>query len=195
MVVFEDGLAKRSDYRKFALDSPRDDTEAILEVITRRSQRLTTEGESEGAPAKGFRYPPGLMVIDGGLPQVNAAKRAQDAVGVSIPICGLAKKLEEVWVPGAHYPIILPRNSEALFLLQRIRDEAHRVAITYQRQTRRQVLTTDLFAIAGVGPELAKKLLSTFGSLARVRKASVEDLRAVPGVGPQLATKIHNHLS
>jgi len=195
MVVFEDGLAKRSDYRKYALDSPRDDTEAIVEVIGRRVSRLADREDNYSTPAKGFRYPPGLMVIDGGLPQVNAAKKAQDAAGVSVPICGLAKKLEEVWVPGAAYPIILPRNSEGLFLLQRIRDEAHRVAITYQRQTRSKTLATELVEIPGVGPELAKKLLQAFGSLARVRRASVQELQAVPGVGAGLATKIHAHLS
>jgi excinuclease ABC subunit C len=195
MVVFEDGLAKRSDYRKYALDSPRDDTEAIVEVITRRVGRLVDSQDPDSQLGKGFRYPPGLMVIDGGLPQVNAAKRAQDALGVSIPLCGLAKKLEEVWVPGASYPIILPRNSEGLFLLQRMRDEAHRVAITYQRQTRSKTLHTELWEIPGVGPELAKKLLKTFGSLARVRRASVQELQAVPGVGLGLATKIHTHFS
>ncbi len=195
MVVFEDGLPRTNHYRKFALDSPRDDTEAIGQVITRRVSRLLAEQADGSASAQGFRYPPGLMVIDGGLPQVNAARKAQAALGVDIPICGLAKKLEEVWVPGASYPIILPRTSEALFLLQRMRDEAHRVAITYQRQTRKKSLGTELTDIQGVGPELAKTILKHFGSVARVKKASLDQMTEVPGVGPQLATRILSHFS
>jgi excinuclease ABC subunit C len=194
MVVFEDGLAKRNHYRKFQLDSPRDDTEAIAQVITRRLSRLISPEEGE-KPAKGFSYPPGLLVIDGGLPQVNAAWHAQEKLGLSLPVCGLAKKLEEVWLPGASYPLILPRNSEGLFLLQRIRDEAHRFALAYQRQTRSRTLGSTLHTIPGVGPELVKKLLKTFGSLARVRGASVEQLQEVPGVGPEIARKIHQHLA
>lgn len=195
MVVFEDGLPRNNHYRKFALDSPRDDTEAIGQVIQRRIQRLISESQDESDSAKGFRYPPGLLVIDGGLPQVNAAKKALDTVGIDIPICGLAKKLEEVWVPGASYPIILPRNSEGLFLLQRIRDEAHRVAISYQRTTRKRTLGTELTEIPGVGPELAKKLLKHFRSVARIKSASVEEILEAPGVGPQIAKRIHSHFS
>jgi len=195
MVVFEDGLARRNHYRKFALDGPRDDTEAIQQVITRRLARLVDSTESSEVQGKGFSYPPGLLVIDGGLPQVNAAQKAQEALGLAIPVCGLAKKMEEVWVPGAAYPIILPRNSEGLFLLQRIRDEAHRVAITYQRQTRKKTLGSELHQIPGVGPELAKKLLSHFGSLTRIRQATERDLLQVPGVGPNLAEKIRGHLT
>ena len=195
MVVFEDGLARKNHYRKFALDAPRDDTEAIQQVVTRRVQRLLMESQDDSPSQQGFRYPPGLMVIDGGLPQVNAARKAQQAAGIDIPICGLAKKLEEVWVPGASYPIILPRTSEALFLLQRMRDEAHRVAISYQRQTRKRSLGTELTDIPGVGPELAKKILKHFGSVTRVRAASRDEVGEVPGVGPQLAERIHSHFS
>jgi excinuclease ABC subunit C len=195
MVVFEDGLARRNHYRKFALEAPRDDTEAIHQVLTRRLSRLLDTSEDQPTGGKGFSYPPGLLVIDGGLPQVNAARKAAEALGLAIPICGLAKKLEEVWVPGAPYPIILPRHSEGLFLLQRIRDEAHRVAISYQRQTRKKTLASELHQIPGVGPELAKKLLTHFGSLARVRQAGLAELLEVSGVGGALAKKIHQHLT
>lgn len=192
MVVFEDGLAKRAHYRKFALQSPRDDTEAMAQVLSRRLARLA---ESSQSAATGFSYPPGLIVVDGGLPQVRAAAAQLASQGVSIPVCGLAKKLEEVWLPQSDFPVILPRNSEGLFLLQRIRDEAHRVAITYQRQTRKRTLSTELTDIPGVGPKLASTLLTTFGSLARIRRATVEQLAEVPGVGRERAEAIFEYLS
>jgi excinuclease ABC subunit C len=187
MVVFEDGVPHREHYRKFALNEPRDDTEAIAEVITRRTLRLVN-GEAD--VSKGFSYPPGLIVVDGGLPQVNAASRAMAAVGIHIPVCGLAKKMEEVWTPNASYPIILARGSDALFLLQRVRDEAHRVAIRYQRQTRKRTLQTDLSQVPGVGAAKAREVLRHFGSLARVKNASLAELSEVAGIGPQLAQKI-----
>jgi excinuclease ABC subunit C len=194
MVVFEDGLPRKDHYRKFALDSPRDDTEAIHQVVTRRVKRLLDSADTddnEGPPSKsGFAYPPGLFVIDGGLPQVNAAQRALSELGVDIPVCGLAKRLEEVWRPGADYPLVLPRSSEALFMLQRVRDEAHRVAISYQRTTRKKSLRSQLLDIEGVGEETAKRLLSTFGSVQAVRAATADDLQRVPGIGPGLASRI-----
>jgi len=190
MVVFEDGIPKREHYRKFALNDVRDDTEGIAQVITRRATRLI-EASDDGS--SGFSYPPGLIVVDGGLPQVNAAGRALEKVGIDIPVCGLAKKMEEVWTPRAAYPIILPRGSDALFLLQRLRDEAHRVAIRYQRQTRKRTLGTDLSDIPGVGPKTAKELLRHFGSVARIKQATEAALGEVAGVGPRLADEIYRH--
>lgn len=190
MVVFEDGIPKREHYRKFALHDVRDDTEAIAQVIARRGKRLVEASSEKNA---GFSYPPGLIVVDGGVPQVNAAARALTSLGLSIPVCGLAKKMEEIWVPGVSYPVILARGSDALFLLQRVRDEAHRVAITYQRQTRKRTLATTLSDIPGVGQKIGKELLRHFGSLTRVKQASPEDLTEVPGVGRALAEKINRH--
>lgn len=196
MVVFEDGIPRKEHYRKFSLDSPRDDTEAIFEVISRRSKRLVgTDEEASTNEKSSFAYPPGLLVIDGGLPQVNAAKRALESVGLDIPICGLAKRLEEVWQPGADFPVILPRSSEALFLLQRVRDEAHRVAITYQRTTRKRSLKSQLVDIPGVGENTANLLLRHFGSVAAVKAASVDDITSVKGVGPGLAERIWSSLN
>ena len=195
MVVFEDGIPKREHYRKFAISDVRDDTEAIAQVVSRRAARLNTPAGEEETQRKGFAYPPGLFVIDGGLPQVNAAKRALDAAGIDIPVCGLAKKLEEVWTPGASYPIILPRNSDGMFLLQRVRDEAHRVALRYQRSTRQRVLGSELSDIEGIGPTTAKRLLRHFGSLARVKKASRDELLEAEGVGPRAADAIISHFS
>ena len=196
MVVFEDGIPRREHYRKFSLDNPRDDTEAIYEVISRRAKRLL--GAEEDSDAKddksSFAYPPGLLVIDGGLPQVNAAQRALEALGVEIPVCGLAKRLEEIWRPASEFPTILPRSSEALFLLQRVRDEAHRVAITYQRSTRKRSLRSQLHDIPGVGESMANALLKHFGSVAAVKEAEESRLMEVPGVGKSLAHRIWSTL-
>lgn len=190
MVVFEDGIPKREHYRKFALQDVRDDTEAIAQVITRRGTRLLAP---EAETNSGFSYPPGLIVVDGGVPQVNAAARALRKLGLSVPVCGLAKKMEEIWVPDVSYPVILARGSDALFLLQRVRDEAHRVAITYQRQTRKRTLATTLSDIPGVGQKTGSELLRHFGSLTRVKQASAEDLVEVQGVGRAMADKIYRH--
>lgn len=196
MVVFEDGIPRREHYRKFSVEGARDDTEAIHQVISRRVARLLEPvvESDEKKDKSSFAYPPGLFVIDGGLPQVNAAQKALAEAGVSIAVCGLAKRLEEVWRPGDSFPLVLPRNSESLFLLQRLRDEAHRVAITYQRTTRKRSLKSQLLDIPGVGESMTKKLLTTFGSVAGVKEASVEDLTRVSGVGPQLASRIHSAL-
>ena len=196
MVVFEDGIPRREHYRKFAVDGARDDTDAIYQVVTRRLKRLSEpQQDDEGVKEKNsFAYPPGLFVIDGGLPQVNAAQRALDEAGIRIGVCGLAKRLEEVWRPGDQFPLVLPRSSEALFLLQRVRDEAHRVAISYQRTTRKKSLRSQLLDVPGVGEAMTKKLLTSFGSVAAVKAATVDDLTAVPGVGPELAARIHSAL-
>lgn len=198
MVVFEDGVPRRDHYRKFALDAPRDDTAGIYEVISRRVARLlnSTETPDEGQPAtkSGFAYPPGLFVIDGGIPQVNAAQRALADAGLDIPVCGLAKRLEEIWLPDRDYPVVLPRSSEALFMLQRVRDEAHRVALQYQRSTRKRSLRSELLDIPGVGEAMATTLLKTFGSVAAVRQAQKEQLHSVPGIGSALAEKIYSAL-
>ena len=194
MVVFEDGLPRREHYRKFAIEGARDDTEAIHQVVSRRVARLAGSGGEGGDGNQGFRYPPGLLVVDGGLPQVNAARRALDEAGINLPVCGVAKKLEEIWLPGAAFPLILPRSSEGLFLIQRIRDEAHRVAISYQRGTRKKTLSSELTAIPGVGEKTARLLLRRFKSVAQVRLATLDDLTQVDGVGPALAQTVHEAL-
>jgi excinuclease ABC subunit C len=203
MVVFEDGLPRKDHYRKFALDAPRDDTEAIYEVVLRRLKRLVGENgndtpstdDGSSPPTKsGFAYPPGLLVVDGGAPQVQAAMRALREVGSDIPVCGLAKRLEEVWLPDREYPVILPRSSEALFVLQRVRDEAHRVALGYQKTTRRRSLASELSDIPGVGPKTVKLLLTTFGSVAALKQADRDDLARVSGVGQAMADKVHRAL-
>ena len=192
MVVFEDGLPRREHYRKFALEGVRDDTEAIHQVVARRVARLQPSDDPAAEGNPGFRYPPGLLIVDGGLPQVNAAARALREAGIALPVCGVAKKLEEIWLPGGDFPLILPRSSEALFLVQRIRDEAHRVAITYQRGTRKRTLSTELTDIPGVGAATAQTLLKHFKSVAQLKKATPEQLREVDGVGPKLADTIHS---
>ena len=196
MVVFEDGSPRREHYRKFAIDGARDDTEAIYQVVSRRLKRFAEPESMEGEEKtkNSFAYPPGLFVIDGGLPQVNAAQRALDEAGISIGVCGLAKRLEEVWRPADQFPLVLPRSSEALFLLQRVRDEAHRVAISYQRTTRKKSLRSQLLDVPGVGEAMAARLLKSFGSVAAVKGATLEDLCRVPGVGSELAERIHQAL-
>ncbi len=200
MVVFEDGLPRKSEYRRFIVRGDEtgatDDTAAMHEVLTRRFRRGRKEAEeheqevAEGRdrPAR-FAYRPNLVVVDGGLPQVNAAARAlEDAGVVDVAVVGLAKRLEEVWVPGDQHPMVLPRTSEGLYLLQRLRDEAHRFAITFHRQRRSKAMTSSaLDTIPGLGEKRRKALLARFGSVKRIRAASVEELADVPGIGPALA--------
>ena len=204
LVVFEDGLPKKNDYRRFALrDVANDDVRAIREIVSRRFRRLAAESEPTpddptpgidpltGRPRK-FSYPPQLFVVDGGRPQAEAAAAVMSELGVvDITVVGLAKRLEEVWVPGDREPVILGRTSEALYLLQRIRDEAHRFAITYQRTKRRPRLVDSLLdAVPGLGATRKKAVLREFGSLTRLRSASADEIAAVRGIGPTLAAAI-----
>lgn len=198
MVVFEDGMPKTSDYRRFAVKSPGgDDPAAMAEVVGRRFRRLVDDREEGpveddvGRP-KRFAYRPQLVVVDGGPTQAAAAADAVTGLGVTdVSVVGLAKRLEEVWVAGEDAPMILPRGSQALFLLQRVRDEAHRFAIAYQRQKRgRSATTSALDGIVGLGPERKRALLRQFGSLRKIKAADVEALQGVSGIGPRLAETI-----
>lgn len=196
MVVFEDGLAKKADYRKFSIASARDDTDAMNQVLARRAAYLTGEDVDTEKKETSFSYPPGLFVVDGALPQVNAAASALAAAGLRhIPVVGLAKRLEELWLPGEKFPVILPRNSEALFLFQQLRDEAHRFAITFQRARRSKDISTVLSDVPGMGPAKIKAVLSHFGSVAQLRKATIEEISSVPQISPALAQAIKNTLS
>jgi excinuclease ABC subunit C len=206
MVVFEDGIAKKSEYRRFIIDTTEatDDTRAMHQVITRRLKRLLADrkvdqsevNESGGRLSK-FSYPPQLIVVDGGAPQVAAAARALEELGVSdIALCGLAKRLEAVWLPHSKDPLILPRTSEGMYLLQRIRDEAHRFAITFHRSRRSKVmLESVLDEIEQLGHIRRAALLDRFGSVSAIRKASIEEIAATPGIGEKIASIIYNHLS
>jgi excinuclease ABC subunit C len=201
MVVFEDGLAKKSDYRRFSVQQGTDDTAAMAEVVRRRFARHLKEeadrkdeqgvAAEEGRPRR-FAYPPNLLVVDGGAPQVAAAARSLDELGVvDVAVCGLAKRMEEVWLPGESDPVVLPRTSEALYLLQRVRDEAHRFAITYHRQKRSTTMLVSLLDdVPGLGETRRKALMKQFGSLKRLRAATVEELMAVPGIGRRTAEAV-----
>jgi excinuclease ABC subunit C len=193
MVVFEDGLPKKSQYRKFNIEQSTDDTDSMFQVLTRRLKYLN-ENQIEGENR--FSYRPGLLVVDGGQPQVSAAKKALDAAGISdIALIGLAKRLEEIWLPASDFPVILPRTSEALFLLQRVRDEAHRFAITAQRKQRKSAIATELGEIEGLGDKRVNALLRRFGSAKRLKLASLEEISEVAGIGPKLAAVIRAKLS
>jgi len=223
MVVFEDGLARKSEYRHFSIrgaegEGARDDTEAMHEVITRRFRRYLAErtasgdveldldegGTDDDAPLRSgpvdpstgrptrFAYPPNLVVVDGGQPQVAAAAAALAELGIDdVALCGLAKRLEEVWLPGEEYPVILERSSEGLYLLQRLRDEAHRFAISAHRKRRSKGMTVSaLDAVPGLGPARSAALLKHFGSLKRLRLASVEEIASVQGMGARTAATV-----
>jgi excinuclease ABC subunit C len=188
MVVFEDGLPKKDQYRKFNIEETTDDTESIYQVLTRRLKYLV---HADQEPSNKFSYRPGLLIVDGGQPQVNAAQRALNDLGITdINIVGLAKRLEEIWLPNNPFPTILPRGTEALFLLQRVRDEAHRFAITAQRQKRKSSIATELLNIEGLGEKRVTALLRRFGSAKRLRAASVEEIAEVAGIGQVLAESI-----
>ncbi|MTA22736.1 MAG: excinuclease ABC subunit C, partial [Actinobacteria bacterium] len=206
MVVFEDGQPKKSDYRRFAIDDNEgfDDTRAMHHVLTRRLKRYLAEREISvdeinelgGAKPK-FAYPPQLIVVDGGAPQVAAAARALADLGISdIALCGLAKRLEEVWLPDNKNPVIFPRHSEGLYMLQRIRDEAHRFAITFHRSKRSKIMLESLLdEIPTLGDVRRKALLEKFGSVAALRKSTLEEISAIPGIGEKTATQILNTLT
>ncbi len=253
MVVFEDGLPRKSEYRRFIVRGTAvagrdpdaggtgvtleaaadgtvtvDDTAAMREVLTRRFRRYLDEAAADGEVAEGavtpdaggddraddtpavsgpidpetgrprrFAYPPSLVVVDGGLPQVNAAQAVLDELGIEeVALVGLAKRLEEVWLPRTEHPVILPRTSEGLYLLQRLRDEAHRFAITFHRQRRSKAMTTSaLDGVPGLGASRQKALLRHFGSVKRLRAANETDIMAVPGIGPSLASAVVTHLA
>ncbi|MGN0065141.1 MAG: excinuclease ABC subunit UvrC [Nocardioides sp.] len=214
MVVFEDGLARKSEYRRFVIRGVdgQNDVASMHEVITRRFRRLLDEQAAAtpaedgsgpmlvdpetGRPRK-FAYAPGLVVVDGGPPQVAAAEQAMADLGINdIPVCGLAKRLEEVWVPGEEDPVILPRSSEGLYLLQRIRDEAHRFAITHHRGRRSRTMVESLLDdVPGLGEIRRKAVITHFGSLKKLRAAEVEAIAQVPGIGPTTAAAIKQALT
>jgi excinuclease ABC subunit C len=241
MVVFEDGLPRKGEYRHFVVrgehgEGARDDTEAMYEVLTRRFRRYLIDaagspddlddqpslgssetgasetgsseigssetgssetGEPRGRRPKRFAYPPNLVVVDGGAPQVAAAQRALADLGVvDVAIVGLAKRLEEVWLPGEEFPLVLPRTSEGLYLLQRVRDEAHRFAITHHRKRRAKSMTrSELESIPGLGPARQASLLRAFGSVRNLRAASAEEIAAVPGIGSKVAQAVVDALA
>ncbi len=201
MVVFEDGQPKKSDYRRFSIDDDNgfDDTRAMHHVITRRFKRYLDEKNidvaevtAQGASRPKFAYPPQLVVVDGGKPQVNAAAKALRDLGITdIALCGLAKRLEEVWLPNNSEPIIFPRHSEALYLLQKIRDDAHRFAINFHRSKRSKVMLESLLdEISGLGEVRRKSLLTHFGSVSALKSATLSELSAVPGIGEKMAKTI-----
>ncbi|MBN9643432.1 excinuclease ABC subunit UvrC [Corynebacterium mendelii] len=222
LVVFEDGLPKKSDYRRYRIkdaagDGHSDDVASIAEITRRRFlrhrediRRVPGEDEFDGsrfrdeAPdieeqstdGRKFAYPPQLFIVDGGAPQVAAAREVFDELGVTdVTLIGLAKRLEEIWVPDDDEPVILPRGSHGLFLLQHIRDEAHRFAITYHRQQRsKRLRVSELDGVAGLGPARRTELVKHFGSVKRLKQATVEEIREVKGFGPQLAQAVHDSL-
>ena len=196
MVVMEDGLPRKSEYRRFKIRGVvgQDDFAMMHEVITRRFRRYLDE-VAKPVTERRFAYPPNLVIIDGGKGQLNAARRALDELGVGdVELCALAKRLEEVFLPDRAESVMLPRGSEALFLLQRIRDEAHRFAITYHRSVRGKEMTASAFdAVPGIGPARRRALLDRFGSLKRVRDATVDELSEVEGISGALAQSVYDH--
>lgn len=225
MVVVEDGLPKKSDYRKFAVTgaAATDDTAAMHDVLTRRFRHYLQEKDEQAAaaakpahqaaldaataaavadsttptPRSKFAYPPNLVVVDGGKPQVNAAARALEELGIEdVYVVGLAKRLEEVWLPDSDFPVILPRASAGLYLLQRIRDEAHRFAITFHRQKRGKAMTASaLDSVPGLGESKRKALLAEFGSVKGIKAATQDELTGTKGIGPSLAAAIVRHFA
>ena len=234
MVVFEDGLPRKDQYRSFGVPETTDDTDSLYQVLMRRLAHVDRDDPAEVVAAEvvaaevveaveavevaaaveaeaveaveepvvterkrpRFAYRPQLLVVDGGAPQVAAAARARvDSGHTEIALCGIAKRLEEIWLPGEEYPVILPRTSEALYLLQRLRDEAHRFAITHQRKRRKRDITTVLGEVPGLGEARIKALLKHFGSVAALSRASAEEITALPGIGPKLAAAIEQRLA
>ena len=206
MVVFEDGQPKKSDYRRFSISDEAgfDDTRAMHHVITRRFKRYLDEKDidiaeatSQGGQRPKFAYPPQLVVIDGGKPQVNAAAKALQELGITdVAICGLAKRLEEVWLPNSSEPVIFPRHSEAIYLLQKLRDEAHRFAINFHRSKRSKVMLESLLdEVPGLGEIRRKSLLTHFGSVSALKAATIDELAVVPGIGKKMAKTIIDQIN
>lgn len=206
MVVFEDGQPRKSEYRRFSITDPqiKDDFSSMAHVVTRRFRRYLLEREidvaevdNSGGRRPKFAYPPQLVVVDGGKGQVNAAWKAMTDLGITgIAMVGLAKRLEEVYLPEKSEPIIFPRHSEGLYLLQRIRDEAHRFAITFHRSKRSKLMLDSLLdEIPALGEVRRAALLERFGSVAALRKASEAEIGSVPGIGPRIATLVADHLA
>ena len=199
MVVLEDGLPKKRDYRRFSIrgEAARDDTSAMYDVLTRRFRKYLQESAELDVDDPGkFAYPPSLVVVDGGQPQVNTARRALDELGLTeMPVVGLAKRLEEVWLPADDFPLVLPRSSEALYMLQRIRDEAHRFAIAFHRSARsKQMTASALDDVPGLGPKRRAAVVAHFGSVQNLTRASAEQIAEVPGIGIETAHKLLSHL-
>ncbi|MFS0502928.1 excinuclease ABC subunit UvrC [Corynebacterium striatum] len=220
LVVFADGLPRKSDYRRYRIkeaagDGRSDDVGSIAEVTRRRFKRHNEDklanpdeeveestfadekvAEESAEAGRRFAYPPQLFIVDGGAPQVAAAQEVFDELGiVDVTLVGLAKRLEEIWVPGDDEPVILPRTSQALFLLQQIRDEAHRFAITYHRQQRsKRMRSSVLDSVPGLGPQRRTDLVKHFGSVKKLKEASVDEIAAVKGFGPKLASVVFEHL-
>jgi excinuclease ABC subunit C len=201
MVVFEEGRPRSGEYRRFRVRTPTvtagrpDDFASHREVLRRRFHRAL---EAEEGVAEELRWRlPDLVVIDGGLGQVNVGRGVLDELGVhDMPVIGLAKEREEVWLPGAAGPLVLPANSQALYLLQRLRDEAHRFAITYHRKLRAKAQTKSVLdELPGVGPARKRALLRVFGSAKQMRSATVDELASVPGISRNLAERIHEGLN
>jgi excinuclease ABC subunit C len=212
MVVFEDGLPRKSEYRRFSIKTVegQDDVRSINEVIARRFKRYLEETEKtgeldvlgereEGGPIdpetgrpRKFAYPPNLVVVDGGPPQVAAAQRALDELGIDdVSLCGIAKRLEEIWLPGEEDPVILPRNSEGMYLLQRARDEAHDFAIRFHRTKRsKSMIVSELDAVPGLGPSRRTALIKHFGSVKLLKEAGPDQIAEVPGIGRRTAESI-----
>jgi excinuclease ABC subunit C len=211
MVVFEDGLPRKDQYRSFNVADTTDDTDTLYQVLMRRLAYLDRPEPEDAEPAPDatadgevvterrkprFAYPPQLLMVDGGQPQVAAAARAlRDSGHEEIALCGIAKRLEEIWLPDDDFPVILPRTSEALYLVQRLRDEAHRFAITHQRKRRRRDIATVLSEVPGLGEARIKALLRHFGSVTRLKAASLEEISELPGFGPKLAASVYEHVT
>lgn len=195
MVVFEDGLPRKDQYRRFNVPTTTDDTDSIYQVLSRRIAHLADEDAAPTVQGERFAYRPNLLLVDGGQPQVAAAQRALDDAGVTgVALAGIAKRLEELWQPDSDFPVILPRNSDALFLVQRLRDEAHRFAITHQRTRRKRDIGSQLATVPGLGEARVKQLLRHFGSVARLRSATAEDIAEVPGFGRVLGAAVVEQL-
>jgi excinuclease ABC subunit C len=197
MVVFEDGLPKRSDYRRFEIKGVpgQDDFASMEELLRRRFARYLREREEPAGTRRRFAYPPSLVVVDGGRGQLGVALRVLDDLGLDIPAAGLAKRLEEVYLPGQPEPLRIPRGSESLFVLQHVRDEAHRFAVEYHRKKReRRAMASPLDDIPGIGPVRKRALLRRFGSLQRLGRASEEEIASTPGIGLALAGEVSDRL-